>query len=170
MCRNSVKWLYRLDGNYSWQSPFKVDEDHAFFDDRGKVRLIIQRDGTITVTRDYAWNGCSPKVCVFDFLFGTPDGVVHRDSGRPKTYFASLVHDALYQFLQEDLPLTRRQSDEAFLLLMQKYDFAPARLYWLAVRIFGRVVYEAKKRVRRWSGHSADLSDLLALQYDPPGA
>ncbi len=95
MCRNGVKWLYKLERNYSWESRHAVPEDYVFTDQTGVVRLIIERDGRVTVTRDYAWNGCSPKLCVWDVLFGTPDGVVHAHTGRPKTYYASLVHDAL---------------------------------------------------------------------------
>jgi hypothetical protein len=165
MCRNSVKWLYRLDKNFSWDSQFISDEDHVFFDDKGKVRLIIQRSGIITVTQGYAWNGCSPKFCLFDFLIGTPEGVVHKDSEKPKTYYASLVHDALYQFLEKELPLDRKQADGAFLRLMKESEFAPATLYWLAVRLFGGLVYQGKKRVRRWSGVSASLDELMAVQY-----
>ena len=108
MCRNSVKWLYRSEVNFEWDSGFDIPEDQVFLDTTGKVRLILERGGRITVTREYAWNGCSPKVCIFDLLVGTPDGVVHVRTGRPKTYFASMVHDALYQFLRCNSPITRR--------------------------------------------------------------
>src|SRR2546422_1194079 len=37
------------------------------------VRLILRRSGAIIVTQGYALDGCSPKVCIFDILLGTPD-------------------------------------------------------------------------------------------------
>jgi len=97
-CKNSVRWLYRLEQNFTWESNHPLPEDFVFWDKSGAVRLIIEMGGRITVTRRYAWNGCSPKFCFFDLLIGTPEGVVHARTGRPKTYFASLIHDALYQF------------------------------------------------------------------------
>lgn len=94
-CRNSVKWLYRAGRNFSWESGYTIREDRIFFDSSGKVRLVLEKGGRITVTRGYAWNGCTPKMCFLDLLIGTPDGVVHAVTGRPKTYYASMVHDAL---------------------------------------------------------------------------
>jgi hypothetical protein len=140
MCRNSVDWLYRLDESYTWSGAPRIDSDRFFFDRKGHLRLVVGADGRITVTAGYAWNGCSPKVCLFDILVGTPDGVVHDVTCRPKTYFASMVHDALYQFLQADLPYTRRQADEIFLRMMAESDFAPRYVYWLAVRVLGGIM------------------------------
>ena len=85
-CEDSVRWLYRLEENFSWESGLSISQDYAFKDKTGVVRLILESGGRITVTRDYAWNGCSPKSCFFDLLFGTPDGVVHAQTGKPKTH------------------------------------------------------------------------------------
>ena len=161
MCRHSVRWLYRSEQSFSWESGILIDEDRVFFDASGKVRLIVEATGRITVTRGYCWNGCSPKVCLVDFLFGPPDGVVHSRTGRPKTYFASMVHDALYQFLHANSPLTRRQADDCFLELMAASDFAPRYVYWVAVRTFGRLVWHATNRVRNWRGRGVAASALL---------
>lgn len=125
MCKNSVRWVYRLGRNFTWQSNHEVPEDYVFRDKSGAVRLIIEQSGAITVTRGYAWNGCSPKICVWDFLLGTPDGVVYARTGRPKTYYASLIHDALYQFLPDGLPVGRRDADAFFLRLLEESEFAP---------------------------------------------
>src|SRR5712691_2897454 len=100
-CENSVRWLYWLEKNFSWDSGLSISQDYAFKDKTGVVRLILERGGRITVTQGYAWDGCSPKFCFCDLLFGTPDGVVDTQTGRPKTYYASLVHDALYQFVPD---------------------------------------------------------------------
>ena len=107
LCKNSVRWRYCLDRHYSWPSGLRFDQDWAFADRAGVVRLILRTDGTMTVTAGYAWDGCTPKCCVLDLSIGVPDGVVNADTGKPKTYYASLIHDALYQFLPDDLPLTR---------------------------------------------------------------
>jgi len=168
MCKNSVRWLYRLDQNYSWDSGIPIAQDHAYRDARGKVRLIIEAGGRITVTRGYSWNGCSPKICVLDLLIGTPDGVVHARTGRPKTYFASFVHDALYQFLRVDAPMSRRQADACFLRLMAASDFSLRYLYWAAVRVAGWLVWHGKRYVRKWSGEAVDLRALRGK--GPPGS
>lgn len=162
-CKNSVSWLYKLDKNYSWESGLPIQHDFAYFDAKGKVRLIIEVGGRITVTKGYSWNGCSPKFCILDINIGTPDGVVHVGTCRPKTYFASLLHDALYQFLDVNAPLTRRQADACFLRLMADSDFCLRGLYWAAVRVFGRGVWFGKKRVRKWRGEAFDMSHWLAL-------
>ena len=156
-CKNSVKWLYRLDKNFCWESTLNIAEDHAFKDTTGTVRLILERGGRITVTRGYAWNGCSPKFCVFDFLFGTPDGVVSAATGRPKTYHASLVHDALYQFMPDGLPLSRHEADRCFLRLMDETGFLPRYLYFAVVRVFGGLVRRAERHARETVGSAVPL-------------
>lgn len=159
LCKESERWLYRLDQNYTWQSPFRFDGDWAFQDCQGQTRLVISAEGEITVLKDYAWDGCTPKFCVFDILFGTPDGVVYSGTGKPKTYYASLVHDALYQFLPDGLPLTQAQADRCFLLLMKEHKFAPRYLYYAAVRVFGWFTRPITRRVRRtYKGRRIDCS------------
>lgn len=116
------------------------------------MRLVIERDGRITITRGYAWDGCTPKFCLFDILTGVPDGVVHERTGKPKTYFASLIHDALYQFLPDGLPFTRKDADEFFLRLMAESDFSPRWIYWAAVRLFGGLFRSAARKVRKTRG------------------
>jgi hypothetical protein len=134
----------------------------AFRDSTGKVWMLIETTGTITIMNGYAWNGCSPKFCLFDILLGTPDGVVHRETGKPKTYFASLVHDALYQFLTDGLPLNRRHADAIFLQLLRESDFTPARIYWLAVRLFGWLVRHGTAMKRQWHGNRLHIDELIS--------
>src|SRR5713226_6292632 len=114
MCKNSEPWVFTLPEDFSWDSGFTIPGAWEFRDKTGAVRLILRPSGRITVTRRYAWDGCSPKMCVFDILLGTPDGVVDSTTKQPKTYYASLVHDALYQFLLDGLPLKRWQADRCF--------------------------------------------------------
>ncbi len=155
MCKNSVKWLYRLESPYSWDSGMPIESDRFFFDRKGRLRLVIEESGRITVTAGYSWNGCSPKFCLFDILLGTPDGVVHAHTGRPKTYYASMIHDALYQFLPADLPYAASQADGIFLRLMEESEFGPRRLYWLAVRALGWLFRPTIARKRQHKGTQA---------------
>jgi hypothetical protein len=156
-CSKSVNWLYRLESNFSWDSPLDIKQDYAFKDNRGVVRLILEHGGRITVTRGYAWNGCSPKFCFLDILFGVPDGVVDSDTGRPKTYYASLVHDALYQFVPDGLPLKQHDADRCFLKLMEATGFRLRRLYFSAVWSIGWLIWRAKRRVRKTAGTAFPL-------------
>ncbi len=161
MCKNSVRWLYRLEQSFTWHSKHPIPEDLVFRDKTGAVRLILEECGRLIVTRDYAWNGCSPKFCVFDLLLGTPEGVVHARTGRPKTYYASLVHDALYQFLPDGLPLKRRHVDAFFFDLLAESDFAPRWIYWAFVRLFGGLVRRATRVTRRTRGARQRVVELL---------
>lgn len=159
-CSDTVRWLYRLDDHFTWRSPFPVDRDWAFQDADGHTRLLIAADGTITVLKGYAWDGCTPKICILDILVGTPDGAVYSTTGRPKTYYASLVHDALYQFLPDGLPLTRAQCDVCFLRLMERDNFTLRHVYYGAVRIFGGLARRITRQVRRtYGGQRIDCSE-----------
>ena len=161
LCKDTVRWLYRLDRNFTWQSGLNVSEDLVFYDGKGKVRLIIETDGRLTVTQGYAWNGCSPKIYFLDLLFGMPDGAVYKPTGKPKTYFASMVHDALYQFLGTGTPISRAQADRCFLRLMRESQFVLRHVYWFAVRVFGCFVWRGKRVVRKWHGKVMSLPQLL---------
>jgi hypothetical protein len=154
MCKNALRWVFRLDADYSWDSGLPFDRDDAFADaaDPGRVRLILRRGGTITVTSGYAWDGCTPKFCLLDLVFGTPDGVVSRRTGRPKAYYASLIHDALYQFLPDGLPLSRWQADKCFLALLRRDEFAWRFVYFTVVVLAGWATRPIYRRVRATRG------------------
>lgn len=166
MCKDAVRWVYELPGDHSWSSGFLFDEDYAFKDKAGVTRLLIARDGTMTVTAGYAWDGCTPKICIFDLLVGTPDGVVHAGTRKPKTYYASLVHDALYQFVPDGLPISKHQADVCFLRLMEETGFAPRHLYYAAVVVFGGLFRRYLRRVRGTKGsrHVVPAGSRAALE------
>lgn len=159
--KDSVKWLYKLDENFTWASGVCVPGEMVFKDKKGAVRLIIEESGDITVTSGYAWNGCSPKFCTFDLLFGTPEGVVSKKTERPKTYYASLIHDALYQFYPDGLPFDRRQADGFFLRLLAESNFAPRNIYWFFVRVFGGLIWRATRAKRENHGTHQRVSELM---------
>ena len=101
--------------------------------------LHISENGDIVVKgtngKGYAWDGCTPKFNIFDlFLVGTPDGRTIVNTGKPITYYASLVHDILCQYAK-DIGIKRKQADKVFLVYLG--DFNLRYLYYATVRIFG---------------------------------
>jgi hypothetical protein len=164
MCKNYEKWVFELEEDFSWQSGFLFKNDFAYIDKSGILRLILLRDGTVIVKKGYAWDGCSPKICVFDVLIGTPDGVVDSRTKKPKTYYASLVHDALYQFLPDGVPLSRKQVDGFFLRLMNETGFIPRRIYYFAVRIFGGLFAHVGRRIRKSQGKRIPLQEFNSIK------
>lgn len=170
--KNSVKWLYRTEQPFAWESGLPIGTDQYFKDRSGAVRLVLEAGGRITVLPGYAWNGCSPKLRFFDLVVGTPDGVVYRRTRRPKTYYASMVHDALYQFMGASSPVSRGEADRCFLRLMAESEFLWRRVYWLAVRIAGRLVWHGKRVVRQWRGTREVVAELVGAagaSDAPPG-
>ncbi len=105
-------------------------------------QTIIEIDGTQLT--GYAWDGCSPKFQLGDLIFGTPDGVIGMNR-KPKTYYASMAHDILYQFRDQLVgKVTRKQADAIFLEQMKKQHFFLANLYYRSVRMFGGLFWKAK--------------------------
>ena len=101
-------WKFKLIKDYEWKCKEKtniIEKDLDFYDDENKLRLQIFENGIIRVKEGYAWDGCSPKFNILDlFVLGTPDGIRDIETGKAKTYYASLVHDALYQFVMSPNP------------------------------------------------------------------
>jgi hypothetical protein len=102
--------------------------------------LEIKEDGTIIVKAGnrggYAWDGCSPKWNFIDLIFGTPDGIFDYNTDKQITYYASMIHDALYQY-KASIAVSRKEVDVIFKLNLQKSGFLLWRIYYLAVRLFG---------------------------------
>ena len=114
--------------------------------------------------RTYAWDGCTPKLLFFWLaLIGTPDWWQHcewvqfvdsegklvpppppdPDPCKGKTFWplahhASLVHDALYQYLGH-IPITKRVVDQLLCEMLIESGMWPplAKLYSWATRTFG---------------------------------
>ena len=133
-------YIFKLEEDYHFKSQkvsTRPKEDLEFPDEDGEIRLKIAADGTITVKKSYAWDGCSPKLNILDlFWVGTPDGALNEN--KPVTYYASLVHDALGQFAKkypEKIPFNRKERDLIFKEMLEGFFFQ--WLYYQAVRIFG---------------------------------
>jgi hypothetical protein len=102
--------------------------------------LQIDPDGVITVNGanegGYAWDGCSPKANFLHFIWGTPDGKLDYRTERPMTYYASMIHDALYQYKKE-IPISRVEADLLFMKLLRDARFMWWWLYGFAVIVGG---------------------------------
>lgn len=100
------------------------------------LKIDTQRK-VIIVKKGYSWDGCTPKLFSILGLFwvGTPDGVPLGDGFRI-TGKASLMHDALYQYLGEHT-MSRKQCDEVFKYQLGIDGFKLKWPYYAAVRTFG---------------------------------
>lgn len=158
--RRGIRWLFRvykiytLAEDFEWESKHSIPDTLYFYDEnKKKLRMIFTNTGKITIKEGYSWDGCTPKISIFDlFIFGTPDGIRNRLTDKPKTYYASLVHDSLYQFLpemHESHGITRRDADKFFRDILVEHEFAPNWIYWAAVRIFGCFAMKARKNITR---------------------
>lgn len=140
-----LEWIYILDRDYSYDIKRYLPADFstgcAFEDQDGNRRLEIRPDGTATVLAAYAWDGCTPKLALWDIMIGVPDGIPNLGTKRPKAYYASLMHDVFYQFLDNDLPISRQSADRIFLDILERDGFAPRKIYYCAVRLFGGIFH-----------------------------
>lgn len=99
-----------------------------FLDCEGKKWAELEGRYWTTEPR-YAWNGCSPKICL-GLWMGTPDFQA--------TIEASFIHDQLCQFFNTpEFPFSKFQVDQIFFTLMKRDKFPLARLYYQAVNHFG---------------------------------
>ena len=169
MSLKAINWVYVLDTDEETNVlSFLAGDLHcnyAFEDSTGQRRFEIFADGTIRVLKKYAWDGCSPKFSVWDVLIGTPDGAPNHNTKHPKTYYASLFHDVMYQFMDEGSPITKTVADRIFLHLLTRDNFAPRHVYYWAVRIFGGMFHQFTKRKRKYRGHRIEIAN--AAQSTP---
>jgi hypothetical protein len=156
-----VKWIYVLDKDFTFDIKSHLPPDFStgcsFQDRDGKCWLEILPNGMATVFANYAWDGCTPKFSILDILIGTPDGIPNSLTKKPKTYYASLMHDVLYQFLDAGSPVSRAGADKVFLELMKRDEFAPRYFYYLAVRVCGDFSRRITGRHRQYAGRKTAL-------------
>lgn len=152
----------KIDGKNNWI--YKLPRDKKFklnlsnkigFGVDGIVKVIYnERDDLLLIGKGFSWDGCTPKWTWIDLVFGTPEGVVSNVSGVSKTYDASLIHDALYQFAPRyhrrrfTKGFKRKEVDLLFYHHMRINDFKLAKIYYLVVRLLGW--YWWNKTARRW--------------------
>ena len=128
----SQRWRYRSDTPFVLHSPLLAGV--RYLGDWLRIDAQI-----LEIAAGYAWDGCSPALRLPGGIWiGTPDGPLGAD-GRPVAWRASLVHDALCQFRDEIVGLSKEASVRIFASLLA-VDAAPLlmqRLYPLGVRLFG---------------------------------
>ena len=145
------QWLFTLNEDFVWQSPFIPKHAAKFSDELGRTWLTIEEDRFITIHKGYAWNGCSPTIQLFDWGYiGTPNGSIDLINGVSKTHNASLIHDALYQFMDKPaMPYSRKQMDRLFLALLKEEKFSLRYVYYAGLRLFGGLYTRTKKLLNR---------------------
>lgn len=132
-------------GNFPYK--FRIDNDFEYSDTGWKLEkefdskwLKIGTDGKITVKaneKGYAWDGCTPKKSILNLIIiGVPDGHVDHRTMKPYTYYASLVHDALYQYL-DSVPIPKKEIDLLFLKMLG--DFRLRKTYYYFTKFFGGI-------------------------------
>lgn len=102
---------------------FTLNEGYVYFEpllkglkvDKPYLKVI---DCMVIIPKGYSWNGCTLAP---DFK---------------STYYASLVHDALYQY-----KVNRKLADKVFYNILKEHGFKAAKLYYLGTRIFGNLFY-----------------------------
>ena len=116
-------YRYISDKPFSYQTPLlkgvSVDTEY----------LTITPDGTITIAKDYAWDGCTPAFYI-GFWFGTPDLWTGKN-GEKVTYRASQVHDVLCQY-SKIIPITKQ------MLIEHGVPKWVASIYYTGVMLFGQ--------------------------------
>lgn len=119
-----------------------------FYDTTGVLRATLDcASKSIIVERGYAWDGCSPKWVFLDLIVGTPDGAINPNTGKTKTYYGSLVHDVIYQFLDDpQMIFDRKDADKIFYESLLANKFFWSYIYYVAVRLFGGIVHSYRTR------------------------
>ena len=135
-------WIFKLAESFQIQVPWTGISFQAAW-------LDIREDGLLTIPKDYVWDGCSIKWNLFDLLIiGTPDGIIDINTMQPKTYYCSLVHDVLYQYYgYHGIP--RLEIDRWFHTMLRRAHFAPAGIYYRAVRLLGGKAANGRAMVRQ---------------------
>jgi len=142
--------------------------------DQGKQEVVYD----LTTRRTYAWDGCSPKRLFYWLaILGTPDWhkkemdvktLLPDGSGQWKvenknvywqlTDYASLVHDALYQYL-DSIPLEKSQVDQLFHEMLKEAGMlcCVRGVYHLAVKYFGGKISSRKPMNSDFSIKGVDI-------------
>ncbi|MCX5699465.1 MAG: HNH endonuclease signature motif containing protein [Candidatus Omnitrophica bacterium] len=126
-------YVYYLEEDYSYQTSMKGRNfKNKWF--------TLEEDGKMTIKKGYVWDGCPPKYKIRDLYIGLQEGCINFETGKSKTYYASLVHDVFYQFSVDIRSLVSRGDvDYEFYLLLKRDKFTFAALYYFNVRLFGWV-------------------------------
>lgn len=116
-------WRYRLDTPFELIAPELLGIEF-------QNEWITIRHGRLRIERDYAWDGCSPAWRLPGGIWlGVPDGPLGTD-GRPVSWQATLVHDAICQFRPDIEGLAKVATVRLFQRLLATAS-APQWMVWL---------------------------------------
>lgn len=125
-----MTWRYRLDRRFFHTSVHLQGVEYS-------NDWVDIRHHSIMIQPGYAWDGCSPAWRLPGGIWlGTPDGPLMAD-GRPQTFYASLVHDALCQWAEE-IPIPRSATVALFGEMLREAGFPPWRVWlyaWAVARL-----------------------------------
>ena len=135
--------VYRLEKDFTYKTGIDVGQAYTFKNMDGKVEMQIFKGGEILIKKGVMWDGCSPKIKIRDsFYIGTPDGPIDYNTGKPKCYYGTLVHDKLYKHCKH-IPFTRLQCDTFMRDLFRESNFSLADLYFRVVRLLGGLFWKS---------------------------
>ena len=127
-----VKYLFTLEQDFELAHP--IFEGITFI-----APFVMIAAGKLIIKEGYSWDGNTPQFKVFGLVrIGTPNGRINPETGKPKTYYASLVHDALYQYFPYH-GISRKAIDDLYYEMLKQADFKGAGVYHKAVRAFGGI-------------------------------
>ncbi len=128
-------YIYCLREDYIYKSSIKGRQfENEWFKLEKDGRVIVKG----TNRRGYAWDGCSPKIKIKDIYIGIPEAVLNFDTGKSKTYYASLIHDVFYQFAKDVKSIVgRKEVDREFYIILKENRFRLAELYYGVVFLLG---------------------------------
>lgn len=141
-----IDWIYKLELDQNYNLPYdkKLACEYYFYDLDNNLRVKVWKNGSVTIYKGYAWDGCTPKYKIGSYTFGIWDGI-KSSTDLPVTYYASLLHDALYQFYDLKVPFTRKEIDKLFLEFIPK-GFKARYIYYIFVRLFGRFAMYLRRK------------------------
>jgi len=153
--------IYVLEHDFVYNIKHHLPDDwnagYAFIEKNGARLLEIHPNGDLKIFAQYTWDGCTPKIAVFDILIGVPEGVPSKATGKPKTYYASLVHDALNQFMEVNPDLPKSKINKIFFELLANEKFALRHLYYFFVGVLGGLSHRITKWLRGYDGKRVPL-------------
>ena len=130
--KGNFPYKFKIMEDYIYESGWNLDKPFTSewleINETGQIKVKTNEHG-------YSWDGCTPKWSFFNLMIvGTPDGHIDYRTMKPYTYYASLIHDALYQYL-DTVPVPKRKIDLLFLKMLG--DFKLRYLYYVATKYFG---------------------------------
>lgn len=130
-------WSNLLKRPYKWTLSedyfIRIPDEYPLPDFQNEWVTIV--NNYMKVHSQYSWDGASFKRIIFGKLVGIWDGLVIESTGKQQLYYPTLIHDILTQFRIG----RRKTADQIFYWMMEDVGFKFKKLYYRAVRIFGKL-------------------------------